>query len=196
MRLVIASWNKEKVQQIRAFFSNMLLNTTVIAQNIHDVDESKLTFSGNAHLKVEAVKAHYPNDIILGEDSGLSVDCLNGFPNVKTARFFPGTDKDRANELLRMLETVPSSKRRANFTSSIAILFPIGEMADCHGSMHGWITTSSKRDIRGYSDIFLLSDGKALSDFEEDSLSPFLHRNQALYQAQQHILEWMGKQNL
>jgi XTP/dITP diphosphohydrolase len=190
MRLIIASWNKEKVKEIQQFFQQIPLAVAPLTANIEDIEETALTFKGNAQLKIEAVKRYYPNDILIGGDSGLTIDVLKGFPGVKTARFLPGSDADRAQQVIQKLAGVSLSKRVAQFNSAIAIRFPDGNMIHCQGSIHGWITNHVPENIQGYSDIFLLSNDKLLSE-EENRILPFDHRRQSLFQAKQHILEWI-----
>lgn len=193
MKLIIASWNRAKVKKIQQFFQQGPIEIASLSNEIADIEETALTFIGNAQLKVEAVKTHFPDDIILGEDSGLTVDSLDGFPGVKTARFFPGDDADRAVQLMKKLTDVPLSKRTAQFNSSIAIRFPNGESASSHGTMHGWIKIKDDAYIQGYGDIFLLSSGQTLADHDIHNICPFNHHQLALFQAKQHILEYLAR---
>ncbi|WP_161598895.1 non-canonical purine NTP pyrophosphatase [Bacillus mesophilum] len=190
MKVVIASWNPSKVKKIKRFLSGVPIEITSLSREIEDIEETALTFEGNAALKVEAVRCHFPEDIIIGEDSGLTIDALEGFPGVKTARFSPGSDAERAQVLIEMLAHVPLSKSSAQFNSCVIVSFPNGESAECHGFMPGWISNSDNAEIRGYGDIFLLSNGKVLSEIDD---SPFNHQHQALFQAKQHILEWLKR---
>ncbi|MDX8044404.1 non-canonical purine NTP pyrophosphatase [Gracilibacillus sp. S3-1-1] len=191
MKLIIASWNKTKIKEIQEFFKQIPIEIASLSADMDDINETAASFEGNAQLKIEAVKKYYPNDILLGEDSGLTIDALGGFPGVKTARFFPGSDTDRARQLIERLAGVPLSNRTAHFNSAIALRFPNGEVINCQGFMHGWITDMIHSNIQGYGDIFLLSNQITLSK-QEQSILPFDHRRQALFQAKQHILEWIG----
>ncbi|WP_176215232.1 non-canonical purine NTP pyrophosphatase [Cytobacillus gottheilii] len=188
MKVIIASWNPSKVKKIQRFLSEVPIEVTSLSGVIEDIEETALSFEGNAALKVGAVRNVFPKDIIIAEDSGLTINALEGFPGVKTARFSPGSDADRAHVLMEKLADVPLSKRRAQFNSSISVSFPNGESAECHGIMHGWISNRDNKEIQGYGDIFLLSNGKVLSEIDD---SPFNHQHQALFQAKQHILEWL-----
>ncbi|QVY62637.1 non-canonical purine NTP pyrophosphatase [Cytobacillus gottheilii] len=190
MKVIVASWNPSKVKKIKHFLSEVPIEITSLSGEIEDIEETALTFEGNAALKVEAVRSHFPEDIIIGEDSGLTIDALEGFPGVKTARFSSGSDADRAEVLLEKLAYVPLSKRKAQFHSSISVSFPNGESAECHGIMPGWISNRDNTEIQGYGDIFLLSNGKVLSEIDDSS---FNHQHQALFQAKQHILEWLKR---
>ncbi|MGN8648052.1 non-canonical purine NTP pyrophosphatase [Gracilibacillus sp. HCP3S3_G5_1] len=192
MKVIIASWNQKKVKKIQHFFKDLPIEIAPLSSKFKDIEENADTFIENAQLKVEAVKKHFPTNIILGEDSGLTISYLEGFPGVKTARFSPGSDAHRAEKLVVKLAGVSLSNRTAQFNSSIAIAFPNGESAVCNGIMHGWISNRINANIQGYGDIFLLSDGKVLSDYDE-CYNPFNHQKLALFQAKQHIFEWLDR---
>ena len=49
--------------------------------------EDQPTFEGNAILKARFYSRHAPGQIVLADDSGLEVDCLNGEPGVRSARY-------------------------------------------------------------------------------------------------------------
>src|SRR5207247_11103674 len=83
-----------------------------------EVDEAGETYSENARLKAEAAlsKSGLPS---LGDDSGLEVEALGGFPGLKSARLGP-TQKERTAELLRRLQGVPRPWK-ARFVCVIAL---------------------------------------------------------------------------
>ena len=80
------------------------------------------------------------NTIIIGEDSGLFIDALDGFPGVKTVRWMEGTDDDRAKKILEIMKDIPERKRIASFRSSIAVLFPNGKSKIFEGVLTGFIS--------------------------------------------------------
>ncbi len=88
-----------------------------------DPDETGTTFVENAMIKVQAFP-HLPDTIYLADDSGLSVDALDGAPGVFSARYGgPGlSDDDRCYRLLLALKN--EANRGAAFHCVIAIRFP------------------------------------------------------------------------
>src|ERR1700712_309601 len=59
-------------------------------------EEDQSTFEGNARLKALYYSHHAPGQIVIADDSGLEVDCLDGDPGVRSARYaddqkFPST---------------------------------------------------------------------------------------------------------
>ena len=109
MEIILATWNKEKVEWLTKAFSSLGLKIRPLDKNeIENVEENGTTSVENALIKVRAVGA-IKNSIIIGEDSILSVDELNGFPGVKTVRWAEGTDDDRSFKLLDKLKSKISS---------------------------------------------------------------------------------------
>ncbi|MBU9711921.1 non-canonical purine NTP pyrophosphatase [Evansella tamaricis] len=193
MEVVIATWNKLKLEWITQGLLQTGLPIKSMSKQIEDIEETESTFRGNARLKVECVRRVDSESIIFGEDSGLSVEMLGGFPGVKTARFLEGTDDDRAKKIVELLHGVPVSKRKAVFHSSIVVSFPDGTDVVCEGSMHGWISTD-RIEGEGYGGIFLLSNNLVLSEQPSKEYTMFDHHRQALFQANLVMKDWLDNQ--
>ncbi|OMF61052.1 non-canonical purine NTP pyrophosphatase [Paenibacillus sp. FSL R5-0766] len=182
MKIVLATWNKSKKQWLSKGLKS--LNFPVFTlENYHhtdisDVEETGDTCEDNALLKVQAI----PNDgesIIIGEDSGLFVNALNGFPGVKTARWMEGTDDDRAEQIVTKMNN--ESNREAYFQSAIAAIFPNGQSVVVEAKLHGEITTEKRGDKdSGYSQIFELSSGKTIAEMEAGEFEQNDHRRMAI----------------
>ena len=90
-----------------------------------DVPETGSTFEANALLKARAI-ADYTGLPAVADDSGLSVDALNGMPGVLSARWAGRHGNDRANlELvLAQVADVPDSRLGAQFVCAAALVVP------------------------------------------------------------------------
>lgn len=138
IKLVIATRNKHKVEEIRALLRHGFDITTLEAYpGAPTVVEDAHTFAGNATKKaVELARYIATLDdraaapaFALADDSGLEVDALNGAPGVHSARFAAeaaqtsGNTPDAENnaKLLRLLKDVPPDKRTARFRCVIAL---------------------------------------------------------------------------
>ncbi len=192
MEIILATWNKTKVDWLAKGFSLLGMKIRTLDKNIiDDVEESGSTSIENALIKVRAVGA-MRNSIIIGEDSILSVDALDGFPGVKTVRWAAGTDDDRSLKLLDKLKGVPDKERGAKFQSAIAVLFPDGKEETFVGELHGKI---SKEIIgkkgKGYQRIFLLPNGKSISESGSSLVKSGDHRDQSMKKATLKIQEWL-----
>ena len=100
-------------------------------------EETGATFMENAILKAR----HYAGQsglLAIADDSGLSVDALDGGPGLYSSRFGGegASDADRNRLLLERLRGVPPARRGARFTSAVAaardglVLFEAEESVD------------------------------------------------------------------
>jgi XTP/dITP diphosphohydrolase len=194
VQILLATWNDIKVEWLTKGFSHLGFTTRPVNRHeVEDVEENGSTCAENALIKVRAVGAK-ENTIIIGEDSALSINALNGFPGVKTARWMEGTDDDRSIEFLKKLKDVPQEKRCAKFISSIAVLFPNGDEKVFTGELKGSITTELiGEEGKGYQRIFLLPGGKTLAQSNSTLINENNHRGQAMKKAAEEIINWLDK---
>ncbi|MFN8529578.1 MAG: non-canonical purine NTP pyrophosphatase, partial [Anaerolineae bacterium] len=75
-----------------------------------EVDEPHPTYAENAIHKAR-IYANASKLPTLADDSGLEVDALDGRPGVYSARYAPGSDRDRYMKLLGELQGVPDERR-------------------------------------------------------------------------------------
>lgn len=141
MRLLIATRNAHKVEEIRAILSGKFHYLTLRDfPGVPAVVEDAETFAGNATKKsvqlAQWLSASQTADsklklplFVLADDSGLEVDALHGAPGVHSARFAAldaksaGNSPDAENnaKLLRLLANVPEDKRTARFRCFLAL---------------------------------------------------------------------------
>ncbi|UQE76394.1 RdgB/HAM1 family non-canonical purine NTP pyrophosphatase [Gordonia sp. PP30] len=147
--------------------------------------ENGATFEENALIKARAAVAAtgLPS---LADDSGLTVDALNGMPGVLSARWSGGKGDEANNDLLlAQLADVPEARRGAAFVSVCVLLTPEGEDAIGRGEWRGRIIAARRgANGFGYDPLFVPDDELAagrtsaeLTPGEKDSLS---HRGKAL----------------
>lgn len=89
-----------------------------------DVDEHGSSLEENAILKAEAYLPLAPTgSIILGDDTGIFIDALNGEPGIKVRRWkgYRMTDEEIITHCLSRLLGVPPGKRSVNFRIAIAV---------------------------------------------------------------------------
>ncbi|MCF6269279.1 MAG: hypothetical protein L3J41_06200 [Melioribacteraceae bacterium] len=194
MEIILATWNKTKVEWLTKGFFNLGLKIHPLDKNeIDDVEENGSTSIENALIKVRAVGAR-KNSIVIGEDSILSIDILNGFPGVKTVRWAEGTDDDRGLKLLDKLKGIPDKERGAKFQSAIALLFPDGTEETFVGELHGKISTELLGEKgKGYQRIFVLPNGKSIAQSGSSLVKSDDHRDQSMKKAALKIQEWIRK---
>ena len=141
MKLVFATNNAHKLQEIRAILGSGMEVLSLADINCHDdIPETAPTLEGNALIKARWVKERYGFDCF-ADDTGLEVAALDGAPGVHTARYaYPDRHDPEANtqKLLHSLEG--RDDRRAQFRTAIALILN-GEEHVFEGVVEGFIST-------------------------------------------------------
>ena len=121
MKLVFASNNKNKIQEIQALVPNTI--QIVSLEEIgctEDIPETADTIEGNAILKANYVTEKYGYDCF-ADDTGLEVEALNGAPGVYSARY-AGEQKDANDNMDKLLSELKDTiNRNANFKTVICL---------------------------------------------------------------------------
>ena len=171
-RLVIASGNAGKLREYRDLLSGAGVELVAFDSEVEEVGES---YSENARLKAEAAlaKSGLPS---LGDDSGLEVEALDGFPGIKSARLGP-TQKERTAELLRRLEGVPRPWQ-ARFVCVIALAMPGRDTRFFEGECRGEVVPEWRGEAGfGYDPIFLVpGTGKTFGEMPPEEKRKYSHR--------------------
>lgn len=175
-KLVIASTNAGKLRE----YAELLEGADVeLAPSGHEVDEVGETYEENARLKAEAAAAQ-SGVAALGDDSGVEVEALGGFPGIRSARLGP-TQKERTAELLKRLEGVPRPWH-ARFVCVIALAEPGRETRFFEGECRGEIVPEWRGTAGfGYDPIFLVpGTGKTFGEMPPEEKSRYSHRARAV----------------
>ncbi len=138
-KLVIASGNKGKIKEIKAILGDIFEVVPMSELGFNeDIEETGTTFFENALIKAKTVSLAL-NENVLADDSGLSVDVLNGEPGVYSARYSGehGNDKSNRDLLLKNLEN--QTNRNARFISSVVLYKKDGTFIDGYGETLGTI---------------------------------------------------------
>ena len=157
--LVIASGNAGKIREFEGLLKALPVNVRPQPEGL-EVEETGTTFAANSRLKAIAV-ARATGEWALADDSGLSVDALDGAPGVHSARYAP-TDPERIARLLTALNG--SSQRKAHFCAALCIAAPDGRvLLEVEGRCQGQITRTARGEQGfGYDPIFEV-DGTELT---------------------------------
>lgn len=139
--LVLGSRNRKKLAELAALLEphGLQLKTLDDFAGAIDVVEDGQTFDENAAKKA-VQQAQVLRQWVLGEDSGLVVDALNGEPGVLSARFSgpAATDETNNSLLLKRLAAVPSERRTAHYVCHMTLADPSGLVrADCEAICRG-----------------------------------------------------------
>jgi len=113
--VVFASGNAGKLRELAEILAPLGLSLEPqSAFNVPEVPENGLSFVENALIKARAAARHSGLPAI-ADDSGIEVDYLGGAPGIHSARYSGAGDEANNARLLRELEGVPESGRRARF---------------------------------------------------------------------------------
>ncbi|MFK7768983.1 MAG: RdgB/HAM1 family non-canonical purine NTP pyrophosphatase [Mariniblastus sp.] len=162
-RLVLGTNNAKKLRELEYLLAPYDIQLSCLADmpDPIEVEETGTTFQENATLKATEQAKHL-RQWVLGEDSGLSVDALDGAPGVYSARFSGENATDETNNalLLEKLSGVPKEKRRAWYTSHIALSDPLGNVhINCEARCYGRILAEQKGTGGfGYDPMFEIAE--------------------------------------
>ena len=193
MDILLASHNRKKMAELEAILGRDLPGLSVHTLDevglFEDIVEDGEVFEDNALIKARAaraaaLKAGHPDWICLGDDSGLSVDALDGAPGVYSARYAGDHGNDAANNafLLKNMEAVPDGQRTAQFVCCIACVKPDGSETTVRGTCPGVILRGARGEGGfGYDPLFYLPDlGKTFSELAPEEKNAVSHRGRAL----------------
>jgi len=171
-RLVIASGNAGKLREYRDLLAGTGLELIAFDPGI---DETGKTYAENARLKAEAALAK-SGLASVGDDSGIEIDPLGGFPGIRSARLGP-TQEERTAELLRRLEGVPRPWK-ARFVCVIALAAPGRETRFFEGECQGEVVPEWRGQAGfGYDPIFLVpGTGKTFGEMPPEEKRKYSHR--------------------
>jgi XTP/dITP diphosphohydrolase len=186
--LLLATRNAGKLVELQRILDGALGSGAVDLVGLSDVDsydevpETGLTFVDNALLKAREGVRHTGLPTV-ADDSGITVDALNGMPGVFSARWAGGHGDDLANLnlLLAQISDVDDEHRGAAFVCSAVLVLPDGREFPVEGDMRGRIIRAPRGTGGfGYDPIFV-PDGETrtsaeLSPAEKDAIS---HRGKA-----------------
>lgn len=181
-RLVIATNNAHKLEEIRAVVGNQFDIVSLAEINCHeDIPETADTLEGNALLKAQFVHERYGLDVF-ADDTGLEVEALDGRPGVFTARYaFPDRHDTEANVSKLLHEMEGKTNRRAQFRTIIALIMD-GKTHLFEGKVEGHITTERRgTEGFGYDPVFSPEDTeKTFAELGTDVKNRLSHRARAV----------------
>lgn len=192
MKLYVATSNKNKLKEISSILSELDIEVQPHPdyENL-DVKETGSTFQDNAKLKAIAL-SKLTDEYVIADDSGISVEALNGAPGVYSARFAGENagDEENNNLLLKKLEGI--SNRKAKFECAIALAKNAEIVSVFYGNCDGNVGYEpSGKGGFGYDPLFVLEDLRTMAELSAEEKNRISHRKKALLK----LLEFF-KENL
>lgn len=185
MKLVLATSNKGKVKEIQALCEEYeVVPYSELIEEFEIVEDAD-TFKENALIKARAVyKAlNDENIIVIADDSGISVEVLDGAPGIYSARYagVNASDKENVQKLMQDIQAKGFETSPAFYTAAIAIV-----SKDIERCVHGWMYGTALSEARGeggfgYDPMFIpLGFDKTLGELDDAIKKNLSHRSKAL----------------
>lgn len=193
-RLILATRNQHKVQEIRAILGSLPyeLLTSADFPDIPEPEESGATLAENAIIKARTL-LEATGYWALADDSGLEIDALGGAPGVISARFAgPGcTFDDNNSKVLRLMKGIPEALRNARFRCVAALATDNGGIETFDGVTEGIITQHPTGQAGfGYDPIFYSPElGCSFAEATAQEKNRVSHRGRAFRLAAQRLRE-------
>ena len=185
--IIIASNNPGKIAMIQSILDNYRVRPMSATGIDIDVEETGETFMENARLKAETIASQLDGKACLADDSGIEVEYLDGFPGVRTKRWFDGTDRERNLALIAKLDGVEKSKRRVKFKVSMA-LSDGEETLTAESFIEGYVAEAPRGENGfGFDEIFELESGKTLAELTFEEKNQVAVRKEVLEQLKKQL---------
>ena len=186
--LILASNNAHKVVEIKSILEYYSILTLKDSNYTEEIVEDGTTFEENALIKARTI-CKYSGKTAISDDSGLSVELLDGRPGVYSARY----SKEQTDEknIEKVLLELNGQKSKAKFVSVIALVKLDGTELTFRGECHGEIIFE-KRGTNGfgYDPIFYVpSLDKTFAELSAEQKNSISHRKQSLEKFSQYLKE-------
>jgi XTP/dITP diphosphohydrolase len=185
MRVIIATSNNKKVNEIKSFLPNYEFIAYSEIMEPFEIIEDGSSFKENAIIKAKAVYDRVALDdvVVLSDDSGICIDAFGGAPSIYSARFARdgASDLENITKVIDMLEKMNLKSSKANYVASIAIATNRGVF-----TTHGWMYGDVIDEVRGsngfgYDPIFIPNGfNKTLGELTSSVKLGLSHRSVAL----------------
>lgn len=187
MKILLASGNPHKKEELNKIFDK---HTIIMPKDLGidiDVDETGSTYLENAMLKAKALFELSGGLPVLSDDSGISVEALNGAPGIYSARYGEDefgrelTTEEKNNFLLANIKD--KKNRNAAFICCMVLILDKNRIFSVQESFEGVVTKESYgKGGFGYDPIFYLPDlKKTAAELSEDQKNKISHRGKAGY---------------
>ncbi len=192
MKILAATTNEGKVREIKKIFSDESIEIISLKEaGINaEVEENGSTFCENARIKAYEI-AKLCELPVLADDSGLTVDALDGAPGIYSARYAGAgaTDEERIEKLLHEMEG--KTNRAAQFRCAVALIAGDGEEICAEGMVSGRITERKEGENGfGYDPVFWCDElGKTFAEANAEEKNRVSHRGRALKKLYEELSE-------
>lgn len=185
-RLLVATHNAGKLDEIRAMMAPHGIEVTSAGElGLPEPPETEDSFIGNARIKARAAM-QATGLVVLADDSGITVDGLDGAPGVYTADWAETPDgRDFMQAMTRTWRELDkrgvAAPRLAQFRATLLLMWPDGHEEVFEGIAPGHLVWPPRGvDGHGYDPIFV-PDGhdRTYAEMSADEKNTISHRADA-----------------
>ena len=180
-QFTVATTNPNKIHEIRSALEHLTdWEAVPQPQKLSAVEETGSTFVENAILKAVQVSGMV-DGLVLGDDSGLCIDALEGRPGIFSARYAE-TAGARIHRVLTEMINVPKGRRHARFICALALARNRSLIWTTEGRVEGEIGFEPcGTGGFGYDPIFRLPHlGLTMAELTLEEKNKISHRGLAL----------------
>lgn len=199
MKIVIASNNAHKIEELSGIFAGFSLPIELISQKAYfgdaspEIEETGITLEENAEIKAKAL-FQLTQMPVISDDTGLEVYALNMSPGVYSARYAGehGNDKANREKLLRELST--HQNRNARFRTVLHFIskdLSFSAEGICEGKI-----TEQEIGEKGFGyDALFIPEGHVMTFAEMDSelKNAMSHRARAGIQLAKSLSKYLSE---
>ncbi len=184
-KIILATSNRGKVKEFREYLTDFEIITYTSLLEPFEIIENGNTFKENAIIKAKAVfeKLNSNEYIVIADDSGITIPCLNYEPSIHSARYAGenATSEENLKKLIFNLKKRGCKRAEAFYTASLAIATDRGVWTT-HGWMYGSVIDEAKGNNGfGYDPIFIPKGyNKTLGELSSDIKRELSHRSKAI----------------
>ena len=189
--ILIATSNEGKVREMERAFDELpvrLVPLSRIRDVLPDVGEIEEPIEdGATFLENARIKAHYYREktglAALADDSGLSVDVLDGAPGVYSARYAGMHGDDAANnaKLIADIRARGTENAAAAYHCALVLVLEDGRELGAEGTCRGCIRPEARgTEGFGYDPYFYRADGRTMAELSREEKHQISHRGAAL----------------
>ncbi len=194
-RLIIATKNKNKFKEIKKLLEDLNLKITYLGKILPSlsIKEDGKSFYENALKKAKAVSSLFPEDLVVGEDSGLVVKCLGDKPGIYSKRY-AGKDASDLDNNLKLLRVLKKKKdRRAYFICTVVLVKGKRLLRKFEGKLWGKIYDKLEGNFGfGYDPIFYLPRfRKTVAQLSLEEKNKISHRAKAFLKLKKFLAKYL-----
>jgi XTP/dITP diphosphohydrolase len=197
--LLLASQNPGKLNEMRLLVEGLPFRVVGPREIgiLEAPDEPGASFQENAAIKALAY-ARVSGRLTVADDSGLSVDALDGAPGLYSSRFGGegASDRDRNLLLLEKLRGQPFERRGARFTSAVAVARGKELLFQAQESVEGVIADEMRGQSGfGYDPLFFYPPfGRTFGEVPQEDKDRVSHRGKAFARLREFLAGWRDEQ--